>query len=130
MKTVILLATAAIALPVAAVYPLLGPDVDSQTASEICAPGYARDRRPPQIYTRAVKRWMAWRKGVDPQAYELDHRIPICLGGAAWSLSNLWLQSWPEARRKDRQEAIACRAVCDYGAPLWREQDSFRNWGP
>lgn len=44
--------------------------------------------------------------------FELDHRVPLCLGGAD-VVANLWPQPWPEAREKDKIEEWACRAVCD-----------------
>ena len=42
--------------------------------------------------------------------YELDHCRPLCLGGSN-DRSNLQLQPWPEARRKDDDEVAMCKAV-------------------
>ena len=58
------------------------------------------------------KRVFALAHGViHPGNYELDHKIPLCLGGPdKWS--NLQLQPWDEARRKDHDEVRICRAVC------------------
>lgn len=54
--------------------------------------------------------------GVDKagREFEVDHRVPLCLGGAD-ALENLWPQKgWehPSFHDKDRLETSACRAVC------------------
>lgn len=41
--------------------------------------------------------------------YELDHFIPLCLGGSN-EVANLFPQSWEAAKRKDVLEARLCRA--------------------
>ena len=41
--------------------------------------------------------------------FELDHVVPRCLDGSN-DLSNLQLQTWPEAEAKDHREAEVCRA--------------------
>lgn len=46
--------------------------------------------------------------------FEVDHLVPLCLGGAD-DLKNLWPQEgWqhPSFHDKDRLETYACRAVC------------------
>ena len=46
--------------------------------------------------------------------FEIDHRVPLCLGGAD-AIVNLWPQwGWehPSYHDKDRLEAYLCRAVC------------------
>lgn len=43
--------------------------------------------------------------------YELDHRVPRCLGGADTD-ANLWPQPLAEARKKDAVERDICRQVC------------------
>jgi hypothetical protein len=47
----------------------------------------------------------------DHRQYELDHRVPRCLGGSDTD-DNLWPQPIAEARIKDTLEAEACRRVC------------------
>jgi hypothetical protein len=44
--------------------------------------------------------------------YKLDHVVPIALGGAPTDESNVELQPWPEARRKDKLESHLHRLVC------------------
>lgn len=90
----------------------------------ICAPGYARSHRPSHWYAATVKLVMAFPDS--PARYELDHQVPLCLGGAGWSLANLQLQPWDEARRKDAAERAACKRVCERGYPLAAEQWYFR----
>jgi hypothetical protein len=51
--------------------------------------------------------------------YEADHIVPLCLGGPN-TLSNIQLQPWPEARRKDEVERRACHAVS--AGEMTREQ--------
>ena len=49
--------------------------------------------------------------------FEIDHRVPLCIGGADVK-ENLWPQlGWqhPSYYDKDRLEAEVCRMVCDYG---------------
>lgn len=43
---------------------------------------------------------------------ELDHKVPLEIGGHPDSLHNLQLQSWPEARKKDVVETQARKAIC------------------
>jgi hypothetical protein len=49
--------------------------------------------------------------------FEIDHRVPLCLGGAD-EADNLWPQrGWrhPSYYDKDRLEAEVCRMVCEQG---------------
>jgi hypothetical protein len=46
---------------------------------------------------------------LDAPKYELDHIIPLCLGGSPTDPSNLQLEPWDEATRKDRVEIQAMR---------------------
>jgi hypothetical protein len=48
--------------------------------------------------------------GAEMRDFELDHCRPLCLGGSN-DRSNLQLQPWPEARRKDDDEVAMCQAV-------------------
>jgi hypothetical protein len=60
------------------------------------------------------KRALAAARGIpDPWNYELDHYIPLCLGGSDdVGSGNLRFQNWTDAIRKDADEAMACIAVC------------------
>jgi hypothetical protein len=65
----------------------VNPAVTQQNIDEtICRPGWARTIRPPQQYTRALKRrqlgtWVAYAGG-PLRAFEEDHLIALELGGA------------------------------------------------
>lgn len=50
--------------------------------------------------------------------YELDHVVPLELGGHPRALANLKLQLWPEARVKDKLENRLNRLVCQGKMPL------------
>jgi hypothetical protein len=86
----------------------------------ICVPGYAAARRPSITWSQGVKRFMCAVREFDGgpdaslcmKAYELDHIVPLCLGGDPEAPDNLQLQPWPEARAKDKLEAATCRAYC------------------
>lgn len=83
------------------------------TREEVCVPHYSLHRRMPLAESERIKRqWMRTQHpGEFMGAYELDHIVPLCLGGSN-SLDNLQLQPWPEAKEKDELEAKACRMVC------------------
>jgi len=73
--------------------------------------------RMPVERSQAIKREMMSKAGIPWEArggYELDHVVPLCLGGSN-SRSNLQLQTMVDARRKDRMEAAACHRICDEG---------------
>jgi hypothetical protein len=57
----------------------------------------------------------------DSSAYELDHLIPLELGGCPDCQENLWLEPYdprPGARQKDRVENFLHREVCSGAMPL------------
>lgn len=57
--------------------------------------------------------------------YEIDHLIPLCLGGGD-ERKNLWPQSYDNrpwgADRKNELEAAICRKACDGEAPIEEAQ--------
>lgn len=113
---VLLIAMGATASAQAVPDPKLTPGaVASTDLAAICAPGYARSHR---LYEIAREAYWSLTDHVlrtygvhDRHAVELDHRVPLALGGA-----NSWLNVWPqplaEARIKDRLEIAVWRAVC------------------
>jgi hypothetical protein len=51
----------------------------------------------------------------DSNTWNMDHIIPVCLGGAPFAQENLRLQSWQgscNAKDKARLDAVICKAVC------------------
>ena len=109
--------------------PSLNPDVTSQTiASTICVAGYTAMVRPVSVYTNGVKMKLLRSAGQDPSMaseYELDHIIPLALGGHPRALDNLQLQPWPEARRKDRIEVKLQCLVCSGQVSLGEAQTAI-----
>jgi hypothetical protein len=99
----------------------INPGVRQQNiSSTICARGYTRSIRPPFEYTNPLKRRLVREAGLPPAAirdYELDHLIPLELGGAPYDTRNLWLESWAGdygAARKDDLERRLHDLVCAY----------------
>ena len=84
----------------------------------ICVSGWIATVRPPPAYTQRLKRQMLARAGLKPAEapqYELDHFVPLALGGHPTAEANLWLQSWVgewSARIKDRLERKLQAMVC------------------
>ena len=74
--------------------------------------------RPSTSYTRGLKQLMLTRAGLprgDAVKYELDHFVPLAVGGHPRSEDNLWLQRWDgawNARVKDRLERRLQVMVC------------------
>lgn len=80
--------------------------------------------------TAAMKRRVLQAYGDWPpqQKYEIDHLVPLELGGASkpW---NLWPQPWDEARRKDLLENRLHRLVCAGRVSLDLAQQAIAgNW--
>jgi hypothetical protein len=97
----------------------LNPDVTEDTINQtICVPGYAKSVRPATSYTNGVKQMLLQRARKDPslaQYYELDHIIPLSLGGHPRKLDNLELQILEGengAKKKDRLEVKLQCLVC------------------
>ena len=109
--------------------PSLNPDVTPQTiASTICVSGYTAVVRPATLYTNGVKLKLLQSAALDPSAaseYELDHIVPLALGGHPRALDNLQLQPWPEARRKDRIEVKLQCLVCSGQVSLGKAQTAI-----
>ncbi len=95
----------------------------------ICVPGWTRQVRPSASYTRRIKLALIQELEIPQEQladYELDHRIPLSLGGAPSDPRNLELQPWEEAEPKDRKEACLARAVC--AGALTLEEAQQRIW--
>lgn len=100
----------------------------AQTPADICVPGYAREHRMPYAESAAIKR-ESLPAGHSVSEYELDHIVPLCMGGTN-DRSNLQLQPWDEAKRKDVDEWRLCRAVCAGWVSLDDAQRQMREWRP
>ncbi len=95
-------------------------------ASTICAPGWSKQVRPPASVTEPIKkeRMRAYGVSASAKSVELDHEIPIGIGGAT-STANLWPQPWDGdagAHKKDELEGILHDLVCGGELPLAQAQ--------
>jgi hypothetical protein len=114
----------------------LNPDVRQETIQQtICVSGYTASVRPSTTYTNRVKAKLLRETGRSPTAaadYELDHRLPLALGGHPRNLKNLELQPWEGedgAKRKDRLERRLQRLVCAGSEPLANAQRAiYQDW--
>ena len=108
-------AATTVAVPAEALNPDVRPDTIDQT---ICLPGYAASVRPATSYTNGVKAKFLRESGGDisnASKYELDHIIPLAVGGHPRNLMNLMLQPWDGAdgaKKKDRLEKRLRQLVC------------------
>jgi hypothetical protein len=97
----------------------INPDVSQETIQQtICVVGYTATVRPSTSYTKGVKAKLLREQSLPiatASEYELDHRIPLALGGHPRNLANLALQLWEGdngAKRKDQLERRLQRLVC------------------
>jgi hypothetical protein len=107
----------------------------SNIATTICVPGWTATVRPSTTYTDGVKRKLVRGRGLpadQASLYELDHFVPLALGGSPRSLDNLWLQPWDGqwgARIKDRLERKLQLLMCRGTITLQEARDAIRtNW--
>ena len=114
----------------------LNPDVTSDTiARTICVGGYTKSVRPGTSYTNGVKAKLIREQGIEPSRmgdYELDHLVPLAVGGHPRKLSNLMLQPWygeNSATEKDKLEVRLQHLVCSHRISLEAAQHCIaENW--
>ena len=111
----------------------LNPVVTQETIqATICVPGWTKTIRPPVSYTNRVKIALIRREGLPKELlvdFQLDHRIPLALGGAPSDPRNFQLQPWDEAEKKDTIETCLARAVCSGAITLDQaRQRIWRDW--
>ncbi len=111
------------------------PDVTQATIGQtICVRGWTATVRPPVSVTDPIKveRMAAYGVGTDKTVYELDHLIPLELGGAPNNTLNFWPEPWnglEGAHTKDKVENAARAAVCSGGMTLVDAQTEMaRDW--
>lgn len=106
------LAAAVLALSAPATAQTIDP---AATTAALCVSGYSGTVRPAYWITAKVKLAKLQAAGMgwdDAPMYQLDHTIPICLGGHPSDPGNMALMLWDEAKRKDRLEAKLCCMAC------------------
>ena len=98
----------------------LNPDVTEETLGQtICVTGYTATIRPSTGYTNGVKKKLLREARIDEShisEYELDHLIPLAVGGHPRKLSNLQVQPWygeNSATEKDGLERRLQHMVCN-----------------
>ncbi len=101
----------------------------------ICKSGWTKTIRPPVAYTDALKKKLLGSKysRSNMKSYELDHCIPLELGGNPRSTANLWLQPWNGkcgAHAKDKLENSLKRDVCAGRISLADARVKVMEWCP
>lgn len=109
------------------------PDVTQDNLdTTVCHPGWSTQHRPPVKVTNRIKHTVMNRYGYagqSPAGFELDHLIPISIGGALADPKNLWPETPPSPNPKDRVEAAALHALCAGQIALADAQTGFaRDW--
>jgi hypothetical protein len=106
----------------------------ANVATTICVTGYTKQVRPPESYTGPLKKQLMARYGDTGSAasYELDHLVPLEIGGAPRSVRNLWPEARsarPGASEKDGLENYLHTQVCAGRMQLADAQKMFEvNW--
>ncbi len=94
------------------------PSVTQQNIdSTICVPGYTKTVRPSERTAHKLKLQImeAYDNNRDPRDFELDHFIPLELGGCPDCVPNLWPEAYAMefgAHEKDRVENYLHLQVC------------------
>ncbi|MDE1763981.1 MAG: hypothetical protein KGH88_07020 [Thaumarchaeota archaeon] len=99
--------------------------------STICVPGYTKTIRPPVSYTEPLKFKLMDAYGYtdSPSNYELDHLIPLELGGSPTDVRNLWPEPHSNSYTKDGLENYLHEQVCSGDMSLQEAQnDIATNW--
>ena len=142
LRAALLAAVAAIVPLSALAYELPDPKITPGAINEmvtqaniratICTTGWTRTIRPPVSYTNRLKRQLMRKYGVgsrDVRDFELDHLIPLELGGAPDDPANLWPQprtgTWT-AELKDDLERTLNRRACEGRVSLAQAQQAIR----
>jgi hypothetical protein len=96
--------------------PALNPAVTQETiATTICSTGWTRTVRPYVADMKRIKAEMLAAIGEPIERrnrYELDHIVPLALGGDPIDRRNVALQPIDEAREKDAVEVCLSSLVC------------------
>jgi hypothetical protein len=93
---------------------------EANLATTICKRGWATSVRPPTSYTTPLKRRLMSAYG-DTGALsgsELDHLVPLELGGAPSDVRNLWPEPGASPNPKDAIENYLNHAVCSHKITL------------
>lgn len=109
----------------------INPAVTQATIDQtICVLGWTKTVRPSARYTARIEIKLIRELELPKELltdFELDHKIPLALGGAPSAPTNLELQPWDEAGEKDAVEACWSRAVC--AGKIGLDEARRRIWG-
>lgn len=106
----------------------------SNIKDTICKSGYTKMVRPPVSYTEPLKKQLMRFYGFtdSPRNYELDHLIPLEVGGAPRDVKNLWPEpSYTKTNfhDKDKFENYLHNQVCSGKMDLSTAQNEIAtNW--
>jgi hypothetical protein len=116
----------------------VNPEVTQESLDRtICRPGYSSGIRPPRSVTDREKQLSARAYGYTGsfRTAELDHLVPLSVGGDPNDPRNLWLQPNDDPTAKDTTNAkddvgwLLYRAVCDRRVELEAAQRAIAtNW--
>jgi hypothetical protein len=111
----------------------LNPAVTPSTLqSTICVKGWTTSIRPPVSYTNRIKKQRMADMGLPLELigdFQLDHKLPLSLGGSPDDPRNLVLQDQDEAEEKDAVERCLPAAVCAGAVDLNQAQQAmWRDW--
>lgn len=106
----------------------------SNIKDTICKSGYTKTVRPPLSVTEKIKKQVMKNYGYtdSPKNYELDHLIPLEIGGAPRDVKNLWPE--PSSiklnfHEKDKFENYLHAQVCSGKMNLFTAQNQIAtNW--
>lgn len=95
--------------------------------STICVSGYTATIRPAYSYTSNLKKLeLRYRRMPGTVSdYELDHFIPLELGGNPYDTRNLWMEAWSNAHKSDPYENQLHRQVCNGGLTLRQAREDI-----
>jgi hypothetical protein len=116
--------------------------VATTDASTVCRPGYATSVRPTGALWKHLKdeaydrygllgghRSVIDEQGIRRPAYEMDHLIPLEIGGDPIDLRNLWPQPIASAKVKDEVENELHELVCSGRMEIRQAQAAIaRDW--
>lgn len=107
----------------------LNPAVTQATIAEtICVRGYTATVRPPVSYTNRIKKQRMAEMGLPLELisdFQLDHKLPLSLGGSPTDPRNLVLQDVDEAHFKDEVERCLPATVCAGAVSLAQAQQAM-----
>ena len=98
---------------------------DATLESTVCRRGgYTSTVRPPTSITNSEKRLAqtAYGQSDGPSAYELDHLVPLELGGTPNSAANLWPEPGSSPNAKDKLEGALHDLLCAHRITLTAAQ--------